>query len=220
MLKSTGAGGVVVKGNGIQVIYGPSVTIVKSNFEELVEKLRNGSIPLSAVQDEEPAPAAASAAAPEGPKMEDEILGACLTGRMLLMNEVEDEAFASRMLGDGVAIEPAVGELVAPADGEITMVFDTKHAVAMTTTDGAEILMHIGIDTVKLEGKHFETHVKDGDQVKKGQKLITFDIAAITDAGYKCTTPCIITNWEDYSALRPLKTGSVKINDDFIELIG
>ena len=220
MLKATGAGGVVVKGNGIQVIYGPSVTIVKSNFEELVEKLRNGTIPLSAVQDEEPAPAAAPAAAPEGPKMEDEILGACLTGKMLLMNEVEDEAFASRMLGDGVAIEPAVGELVAPADGEITMVFDTKHAVSMTTTGGAEILMHIGIDTVKLEGKHFETHVKDGDQVKKGQKLITFDIAAIKEAGYKCTTPCIITNWEDYSALRPLKTGSVKINDDFIELLG
>ena len=136
------------------------------------------------------------------------------------MNEVEDEAFASRMLGDGVAIEPAVGELVAPADGEITMVFDTKHAVSMTTTGGAEILMHIGIDTVKLEGQHFETYVKDGDQVKKGQRLITFDIDAIKEAGYKCTTPCIITNWEDYSTVRPLRTGSVKVTDDFIELLG
>ena len=221
LLKSTGASGVVVKGNGIQVIYGPSVTIVKSNFEELVEKLRNGTIPLSAVQDEEPAAAAApAAAAPAAPKMKDEVLGACLTGKMLLMNEVEDEAFAGRMLGDGVAIEPTVGELVAPADGEITMVFDTKHAVAMTTTDGAEILMHIGIDTVKLEGKNFEVFVKDGDQVKKGQTLIKFDIPAIKEAGYKVTTPCIITNWEDYATLRPLKTGDVKVGDDFIELLG
>ena len=221
LLKATGASGVVVKGNGIQVIYGPSVTIVKSNFEELVEKLRNGSIPLSAVEDEEaPAAAAPAAAAPAGPKMKDEVLGACLTGKMLLMNEVEDEAFAGRMLGDGVAIEPTVGELVAPADGEITMVFDTKHAIAMTTTDGAEILMHIGIDTVKLEGQHFETFVNDGDQVKKGQTLIKFDIPAIKAAGYKVTTPCIVTNWEDYSTLRPLKTGDVKTGDDFIELLG
>ena len=221
LLKGTGASGVVVKGNGIQVIYGPSVTIVKSNFEELVEKLRNGSIPLSAVQDEEPAAATApAAAAPAGPKMKDEVLGACLTGKMLLMNEVEDEAFAGRMLGDGVAIEPTVGELVAPADGEITMVFDTKHAVAMTTTDGAEILMHVGIDTVKLEGKNFEVFVADGDQVKKGQTLIKFDIPAIKAAGYKVTTPCIVTNWEDYSTLRPLKTGDVKVGDDFIELLG
>ena len=220
LLKGTGASGVVVKGNGIQVIYGPSVTIVKSNFEELVEKLRNGTIPLSAVQDEEPAAAAPAAAAPAAPKMKDEVLGACLTGKMLLMNEVEDEAFAGRMLGDGVAIEPTVGELVAPADGEITMVFDTKHAVAMTTTDGAEILMHVGIDTVKLEGKNFEVFVADGDQVKKGQTLIKFDIPAIKAAGYKVTTPCIVTNWEDYSTLRPLKTGDVKVGDDFIELLG
>ncbi|MBQ4303828.1 MAG: PTS transporter subunit EIIC [Lachnospiraceae bacterium] len=221
LLKATGASGVVVKGNGIQVIYGPSVTIVKSNFEELVDKLRNGSIPVSAVEDEEaPAAAAPAAAAPEAPKMEDEVLGACLTGKMLLMNEVEDEAFAARMLGDGVAIEPTEGVLVAPADGEITMVFDTKHAVSMTTTGGAEILMHIGIDTVKLEGKNFETCVKDGDQVKKGQVLIKFDIPAIKAAGYKVTTPCIVTNWEDYSTLRPLKTGDVKVGDDFIELLG
>ncbi len=219
LLKATGASGVVVKGNGIQVIYGPSVTIVKSNFEELVEKLRNGSIPLSAVQAEE-APAAAAAPAAEGPKMTDEVLGACLTGKMVLMNEVEDDAFAGRMLGDGVAIEPTVGELVAPADGEITMVFDTKHAVAMTTADGAEILMHIGIDTVKLEGQHFETFVKDGDQVKKGQTLIKFDIPAIKAAGYKVTTPCIVTNWEDYGTLRPLKSGDVTVGDDFIELLG
>ena len=220
LLKATGASGVVVKGNGIQVIYGPSVTIVKSNFEELVEKLRNGSIPLSAVEDEEAPAAAPAAAAPEAPKMEDEVLGACLTGKMLLMNEVEDEAFAGRMLGDGVAIEPTEGVLVAPADGEVTMVFDTKHAVSMTTAGGAEVLMHIGIDTVKLEGKNFETCVKDGDQVKKGQVLIKFDIPAIKAAGYKVTTPCIVTNWEDYSTLRPLKSGDVKAGDDFIELLG
>ncbi len=220
LLKATGASGVVLKGNGIQVIYGPSVTIVKSNFEEFVEKVRSGEIPLSALEGDKEEAKEAKPAEPEKPKMKDEILGACLTGKMLLMNEVEDEAFAGRMLGDGVAIEPEIGELVAPDDGEISMVFDTKHAVAMTTNDGAEILMHIGIDTVKLEGKHFEVFVKDGDKVTKGQLLVKFDIPAIKAEGYKCTTPCIITNWEDYSTLRPLKTGEVKAGEDFIELLG
>jgi PTS system D-glucosamine-specific IIC component len=218
LLKSTGAGGVVLKGNGIQVIYGPSVTIVKSNFEELVEDIRSGKIDASAL----PGAAAPAEAAPaeDKPKMKDSTLGAHMNGQMLLMNEVQDEAFASCALGDGVAVEPSEGKLYAPADGEITNVFDTKHAVGLLTDDDVEILMHIGIDTVRLNGQYFETHVKEGDSVKKGDLLVSFDMEAIKKAGYLCTTPMIVTNTDDYKSVKPLATGAVKAGQDLLAVKG
>ncbi|MEE8885251.1 MAG: glucose PTS transporter subunit IIA [Eubacteriales bacterium] len=222
ILKASGASGVVVKGNAIQVIYGPQVSIIKSNFEEFVDDVRAGNIDESAIMGTaEEAPAAAPAPAePAKPKMKDSVIGAHMNGRMLLMNEVEDDAFASCAMGDGVAIEPSEGKLFAPADGEISMVFPTKHAVGMTTTDGTELLLHIGIDTVKLDGKYFEAHVEDGQQVKKGDLLVSFDMDAIKAAGYKLTTPMIVTNTDDYSQVRPLATGDVKAGQDFMEVRG
>lgn len=218
LLKATGAGGVVLKGNGIQVIYGPSVTIVKSNFEELVDDIRSGKIDASSL----PGASMPAAAAPaeDKPKMKDSTLGAHMNGQMLLMNEVQDEAFASCALGDGVAVEPSEGKLFAPADGEITNVFDTKHAVGLLTDDEVEILMHIGIDTVRLNGQYFETHVKEGDSVKKGDLLISFDMAAIKKAGYMCTTPMIVTNTDDYKSVKPLATGTVKAGQDLLAVKG
>lgn len=166
ILKSTGASGVVVKGAGIQVIYGPSVTIVKSNFEEFVEKVRSGAIDQSLFMD---APTTApTEEVVAAPKMADAVLGAHMNGTMLLMTEVKDEAFASCALGDGVAIEPSEGKLYAPIDGTIANVFETKHAIGMVTDDDLELLMHIGIDTVRLGGKFFEAHVEAGQEVKKG----------------------------------------------------
>ena len=216
LLKATGAGGVVVKGDGIQVIYGPSVTIVKSNFEEFVERVRDGRLPerQDAPEPEAPSPAA------EAPKLRDAVYGAHMNGRMLLLNEVEDEAFAERTLGDGVAIEPAEGKLYAPADGEVSMVFDTGHAVALVTDEGTELLLHIGIDTVNLGGRHFETHVRDGQRVKKGDLLISFDLDAIRAEGYKVTTPMIVCNTDNYALIRPLRTGEVTAGEDFMEVIG
>ena len=220
ILKSTGAGGVVIKGNAIQVIYGPSVTIVKANFEEFVEDIRAGKIDRSILEGASGGGGAASAE-PEKPKMKDAIFGAHLTGRMMLMNEVPDDGFASRAMGDGVAVEPTEGKLVAPADGTISLVFPTKHAVGMVTPDGAELLMHIGIDTVKLDGQHFETHVSEGQEVKRGDVLVTFDIDAIHKAGYPVTTPLIVTNSGSYGTVRPLKTGDVKAGtDDLLEVLG
>ncbi|MBR5913457.1 MAG: PTS transporter subunit EIIC [Selenomonadaceae bacterium] len=220
ILKSTGAGGVVIKGNAIQVIYGPSVTIVKANFEEFVEAIREGKIDRAMVEAATGGGSSA-AAEPEAPKMKDAVLGAHLTGRMMLMNEVPDDGFASRAMGDGVAVEPTEGKLYAPADGTINLVFPTKHAVGMVTPDGTEILMHIGIDTVKLEGKHFEVHVQENQEVKRGDLLVTFDIDAIHKAGYPVTTPLIITNTAAYRAVRPLKTGDVKAGqDDLVEVLG
>ena len=220
ILKSTGAGGVVIKGNAIQVIYGPSVTIVKANFEEFVEGIREGKIDRGMVEAATGGGGGA-AAEPEQPKMKDAVLGAHLTGRMMLMNEVPDDGFASRAMGDGVAVEPTEGKLYAPADGTINLVFPTKHAVGMVTPDGTEILMHIGIDTVKLNGEHFEVHVQENQEVKRGDLLVSFDIDAIHKAGYPVTTPLIITNTAAYRAVRPLKTGDVKAGqDDLVEVLG
>ncbi len=220
ILKSTGASGVVIKGNGIQVIYGPSVTIVKSNFEELVESIRGGQLDESEIMGA--APEANKTAAPAAPavKMKDDVLGAHMNGHMLLMSEVEDEAFASRALGDGAAIEPSEGKLFSPCDGTVDNVFDTKHAITLNAESGAEILLHIGIDTVKLNGKYFETHVKNGQAVKKGDLLISFDMDAIKAEGYKCTTPMIIANSDDYKAVRPLKSGDIRVSEDFLEVEG
>lgn len=218
LLKSTGASGVVVKGSGIQVIYGPSVTIVKSNFEEYVEKVRSGQIaePTSGPAATETAVEAKS----ENAWLPGATYGAHMNGKMVLMNEVEDEAFASCALGDGVAIEPSEGKLYAPANGTIDTVFDTKHAISMVSDEGTEILLHIGIDTVQLGGKFYETHVTDNQKVKRGDLLISFDIDGIKAAGYKVTTPMIVCNTDDYRAVKPLASGNVKAGDDFMQVVG
>jgi PTS system D-glucosamine-specific IIC component len=220
ILKSTGAGGVVIKGNAIQVIYGPSVTIVKANFEEFVEAIREGKIDRSLVES---AVGGGSSAAAEsaGPKMKDAVLGSHMTGKMMLMNEVPDEGFSSRAMGDGVAVEPTEGKLYAPANGTINLIFPTKHAVGMVTKDGTEILMHIGIDTVKLNGEHFTVKVEENQEVKRGDLLVEFDIPAIKKAGYPVVTPLIVTNTAAYTQIRPLKTGEVKGGkDDLVEAVG
>lgn len=218
VLKSTGASGVVIKGAGIQVIYGPSVTIVKSNFEEFVDQVRAGAISESLFM-EAPAAAAQPEAAP-APAKKDSILGSPLKGRMLLMSEVQDEAFAACVLGDGVAVEPSEGKLYAPADATVTELFDTKHAIGLVTDDEVEILLHIGIDTVKLGGKNFEVHVQEDQKVKKGDLLITFDIDAIHKAGFQCTTPMIVCNTDDYKSVKPLVTGEVNVGQDLLAVKG
>lgn len=219
LLKTTGASGIVVKGAGIQVIYGPSVTIVKSNFEEFVEQVRSGAITPKPLGSAAPAPAPAKEA-PAAPKMKDAVLCAHMNGQMLLLNEVQDEAFASCALGDGVAIEPSEGRLYAPADCTVAGVFDTKHAVNLVTDDGAELLLHVGIDTVKLGGRHFQAHVSDGQRVKKGELLLSFDLDAIKAEGYLCTTPMIVCNTDDYKSVKPLATGAVKAGQELLAVKG
>ena len=213
VLKASGASGVICKGNGVQVVYGPKVAVIKAKLEDYLE-----TAPKTPAAPAAPAPAAAPAAPAAAAK--DTVLAACLTGTVVPLAEVKDEAFASGALGDGIAIEPAVGELVAPADGEISSTFDTHHAVGMTTVDGAELLMHIGIDTVKLGGKHFTYLVNEGDKVRKGQPLIRFDIEAIKAEGYPVTTPLIVCNTDEYAAVTPKASGTVKQGDALLELKG
>ena len=204
VLKASGASGVICKGNGVQVVYGPKVAVIKAKLEDYLE-----STPKDPVVA--PSPAAASAA-------NDTVLSACLNGTVVPLADVKDEAFASGVLGDGIAIEPSDGELVAPADGEISSTFETHHAVGMTTADGAELLMHIGIDTVKLGGKHFTYLVNEGDKVKKGQPLIRFELEAIKAEGYPVTTPVIVCNTDDYAAVEAKAGGTVKQGDALLEL--
>ena len=117
-----------------------------------------------------------------------------------------------------MAIEPSEGKLFAPADGTIETVFTTKHAVGMTTDDGTELLLHIGIDTVRLEGRHFEAYVEPDQHVKKGDLLVTFDIPAIRAEGYLCTTPMIVCNTDDYNEVKQLAGGSVRAGDDLLSV--
>ena len=204
VLKASGASGVICKGNGVQVVYGPKVAVIKAKLEDYLE-----SAPKNPVVA--PSPATAPAA-------KDTVLSACLNGTVVPLADVKDEAFASGVLGDGIAIEPSDGELVAPADGEISSTFETHHAVGMTTADGAELLMHIGIDTVKLGGKHFTYLVNEGDKVKKGQPLIRFELEAIKAEGYPVTTPLIVCNTDDYAAVAAKASGTVKQGDALLEL--
>lgn len=211
VLKASGASGVICKGNGIQVVFGPKVAVIKAKLEDYLE-----NAPKTPAATAAPAPAAAPAVPAAAAK--DTVLAACLTGTVVPLADVKDEAFASGALGDGIAIEPTDGELVAPADGEISSTFETHHAVGMTTTDGAELLMHIGIDTVKLGGKHFTYLVNEGDKVKKGQPLIRFELEAIKAEGYPVTTPLIVCNTDDYAAVAAKASGAVKQGDALLEL--
>ena len=205
VLKASGASGVICKGNGVQVVYGPKVAVIKAKLEDYLENAPK-------------TPAATAAPAPAAPAAKDTVLSACLNGTVVPLADVKDEAFASGVLGDGIAIEPTDGELVAPADGEISSTFETHHAVGMTTTDGAELLMHIGIDTVKLGGKLFTYLVNEGDKVKKGQPLIRFELEAIKAEGYPVTTPLIVCNTDDYAAVAAKASGTVKQGDALLEL--
>jgi len=211
VLKASGASGVICKGNGVQVVYGPKVAVIKAKLEDYLENAPKTSAATAA-----PAPATAPAAPAAAAK--DTVLSACLNGTVVPLAEVKDEAFASGALGDGIAIEPIDGELVAPADGEISSTFETHHAVGMTTVDGAELLMHIGIDTVKLGGKHFTYLVNEGDKVKKGQPLIRFELEAIKAEGYPVITPLIVCNTDDYAAVAAKASGTVKQGDALLEL--
>lgn len=218
LLRTTGASGVVVKGSGIQIIYGPQVTLIKSDFEDFVEDVRAGKIPAELLNETkvESTTAAPTAAV----SLADESFEAHAVGEIRLMNQVEDDVFSGLILGDGIAVEPTEGTIYAPADGKISNVAETNHAIGISTAGGAELLIHVGIDTVALKGQHFDVKVAEGQQVKKGDLLLTFDIEAIKVAGYKCTTPLIVTNTKDYSAVRPLATGKVRPGQVILEVRG
>ena len=150
---------------------------------------------------------------------DDAVLYSISEGTAILLSQVNDATFASEVLGKGMAVIPSKGEVVAPCDATVETVFDTKHAVGLSTENGMELLVHIGINTVELEGKYYTAHVKAGDHVKKGQLLISFDMDKIKDAGYDMTTPLIVTNSDDYKDVKILQEGSVTPSDKVLEIV-
>lgn len=129
-------------------------------------------------------------------KVKHETLGAIASGQLMAITAVADQVFSQKMMGDGVAIEPTANQIVAPADGEITMIADTKHAIMMTTAEGLELMLHLGLDTVELQGKPFTVTVKVGDHVETGTPLATMDLAAVKAAGKGTTVMTVVTNMD------------------------
>lgn len=213
VLKATGAAGVVKAGAGVQVIYGPRVTLIKSNLEEYLERsnvddaygdmLAAGQIDGAAKLEEENKVDLGESSM--------EILSPA-NGDLLDLSEVPDDVFSQKLMGEGFAVESADGDIYAPVSGEIGMIFPTKHAIIIATEDGIEVLIHMGIDTVKMDGRGFELFCEMGQKVKAGDKLAHMDKAVFQAEGYPTVTPVIFTNL-DASKKIDIVEGQVKAGD-------
>ncbi len=197
LLKATGAVGVIVKGQGIQVIYGPQVTVIKSELESYLaeEHDEDETEPKTETASEKSAEndgtgATAELSVDDGAESTAHLLYSPFKGVLKPITEAPDEAFASKAMGDGYLVMPEDGTVVAPEDGEVMFVFPSKHAIGMKAADGTEYLLHIGVDTVKLNGEGFEVFVSDGQKIKKGEKLMEFDPAYIRE--HAVSDACIV----------------------------
>lgn len=146
------------------------------------------------------------------------MLAAPMKGKAVDLSEVGDPTFSECMLGKGMAVIPSDGRVYAPADGEISLVFDTLHAVSMTTDEGVEILIHVGLDTVMLKGEGYTSHVSTGDKVKKGDLLLTADLDAIKAAGYDVITPLVVCNTDDYADVEGVALTEVEAGDNLVAI--
>lgn len=202
ILKQTGAKGVIQKGTGVQVVYGPKVTVIKSDLEHFLASEKADEVTLDDNKE----------------ATEEKVIVNPIKGTILPLNEVNDAVFSSEMLGKGFAVEPAEGKTFAPVDGKISAVFDTKHAIGMEGANGVEILIHMGIDTVKLGGEGFDVKVKVGDTVKAGDLLATFDIELIKEKGYPVTTPIVVSNTDAFAEVGEPKTGAANVGDVIVTI--
>ena len=188
LLKQSGSRGVILKGKGIQVIYGPQVAVLKTNLEAFLQTSAADQVSSQVSSGEE--------------------IKSPMNGTVIPLSEVPDAVFSSEMLGKGFGVEPSEGKAYAPVDGEVTTVFDTKHAIGLMSKHGVELLIHIGMDTVKLNGKGFDVKVKTGDQVKAGDLLAEFDMDLIKGEGYPVTTAVVVTNTDDCEEISEVRTGA------------
>lgn len=147
------------------------------------------------------------------------VISSPIKGETIKLEDIEDAAFATGVLGQGLAIKPTEGKVVAPVSGEITTLFPSLHAIGITSDEGVEILIHVGLDTVQLEGKGFKAHVKQGDKIVKGQELVTFDIDFIQESGYSIVTPVVVTNYNDYFEIAATESKSLELGDKAITVI-
>ena len=233
ILKASGASGVIHKGNGVQIIYGPKVTVIKSNLEDYLETAENieyvgeKSGNSNDSRHERINSSENNGGSLEKQNNEDKIGKFPLDTKIIYspvigvakdLSEVNDEAFASRMMGDGVAVTPTDSVIKAPADGEISFVFDTKHAIGFTTDDGVSLIIHVGIDTVKLQGKCFEILKQQGEKVKKGEPIMKIDIDYLKKNVPSLDTPVMCTELKDNEKIRVIKVGEVKAGEELFAI--
>ena len=212
LLRETGASGVICKGQGVQVVYGPRVSNIKSDLEAYLAS------PESDKAEAAGASAATAEATPAAASGKTIVIASPLSGRVIPLEEVADGVFSEKMVGDGFAVDPTDNQVYAPADCEVTTVFGTKHAIGLTTPEGCELLIHLGIDTVQLNGAPFTINIKEGDTLKKGDLIGSFDEKAILDAGYRTVTPVVVTNSDAYTSFQLLKTGDTAHGEDTLSI--
>ncbi|MBU3874927.1 glucose PTS transporter subunit IIA [Faecalicatena sp. AGMB00832] len=224
LLKSTGASGVVHKGKGVQVIYGPHVTVIKSNLEDYLEnapdeiddaadiiKATNASADHAKTTDATAKETADKEAAEKEAEVVKTItISSPVKGLAADLSEAPDPAFAEKMMGDGAVVTPLDPIVRAPEDGEVCFVFETKHAIGFMTDTGVSLLIHIGIDTVKLDGKGFESLVENGQKVKKGEPMLKLDLDYLKANATSVVSPILCTELEDNQRIRLLKHGTIE----------
>lgn len=216
ILKATGASGVVHKGNGVQVIYGPNVTVIKSNLEDYLEKAPDTYA--EAEEEEETKREEVKNTDTEKKVTRRIVISSPITGTAADLGTAPDEAFAQRMMGDGAVVTPEEACVCAPEDGEVAFVFDTKHAIGYLTDSGISLLIHVGIDTVKLNGEGFEVLVENGQKVKKGQPMLKLDLEYLKANAPSLASPILCTELEDNQRIRLLKEGPVKAGEPLFEV--
>ena len=231
LLKSTGASGVVHKGQGVQIIYGPRVTVIKSDLEDYLASVTEEHFEDDAAEnniagtaeaknenaasttDSNPASDKAQGSNVESEPTSTVIISSPMTGIAADLSTAPDEAFASKMMGDGAVVTPEEGVVVAPEDGTVLFVFDTKHALGFTTDSGIGMIIHVGIDTVKLEGKGFDVQVEAGQHVNKGDVLMKLDLDYLKANAPSVTTPVICTELKDNQKIRLITDGAIKAGE-------
>ena len=225
LLKQSGSRGVILKGKGIQVIYGPQVAVLKTNLEAFLQTAAADQVKpedftgISGKTNDENTNTEVTAEKEENKQISEKVIKSPMNGTVIPLSEVPDAVFSSEMLGKGFGVEPSEGKAYAPVDGEVTTVFDTKHALGLMSKNGVELLIHIGMDTVKLNGRGFDVKVKAGDQVKAGDLLAEFDMDLIKSEGYPVTTAVVITNTDDCEAIGEVKTGAVTKDTDVLTVL-
>ena len=225
LLKQSGSRGVILKGKGIQVIYGPQVAVLKTNLEAFLQTAAADQVKpedftgISGKTNDENTNTEATEEKKEEKQISEKVIKSPMNGTVIPLSEVPDAVFSSEMLGKGFGVEPSEGKAYAPVDGEVTTVFDTKHALGLMSKNGVELLIHIGMDTVKLNGRGFDVKVKAGDQVKAGDLLAEFDMDLIKSEGYPVTTAVVITNTDDCEAIGEVKTGAVTKDTDVLTVL-
>ena len=222
ILKATGASGVVHRGQGVQIIYGPGVTVIKANLEdylehapkELYEPQKDAESTGQNISEDDKIETKA-----EEKKIVDTIvISSPITGLAADLSTTPDEAFAGRMMGDGAVVTPEDAIVRAPEDGEVCFVFDTKHAIGFMTESGVSLLIHVGIDTVKLDGKGFECFVENGQTVKKGDPMLKLDLDYLKANAPSVASPVLCTELEDNQKIRLLNEGEIKAGDELFAI--